>query len=637
MKLRSHNFLYFGLYMIVIIAVIFIIDYNLIKHSLKEQAEEDLILRCEKIHQNLQKSLNSAIENYLRGITKSGLDVVRYYYDQYESGKLTEPAAKDAIQEYCNSLAIGTTGYIVAVGNDNGKLTLDIHPFKRHEDCSHTIGCEVWDSVRNGYTEYPWRNPEDNKLRKKVAYVMEFPEWNWVLGATSYKSEFMQLLNKDDLKNILSSVKIKGSGYATLYDQDKNILFHPMLEKHHNGSFLKQQSEIVDRILSAKGEISFYDWKNPDEVKPRKKYAFTKEIPEFGFYLVVTGYMYEVYNPLNNIVYITVVLSLSAILLLLLAVFFYSRKVVKPLLRIIDGINQYYEDRSVLKLPESSVNEINSLAKAFHQMTREINKQMKEKQETIDRIQLMNTELEVAKELAEESDRLKSAFLANMSHEIRTPMNGILGFINLLKKPRLTVKNQNRYIAIIEKSGKRMLDTLNDIINISKIEAGQVSVVKFGVFVNQVLEEHYTFFKKEAEAKGLELIYESTLSENENRVLTDKQKLESILTNLIKNAIKYTDQGSIKFGYTLRKENGASVFEFFVSDTGIGIPQNRMKAIFNRFEQSDIEDKRAYEGSGLGLAISRSYVEMLGGQINVESELGVGSTFRFTIVDGVSK
>lgn len=216
-------------------------------------------------------------------------------------------------------------------------------------------------------------------------------------------------------------------------------------------------------------------------------------------------------------------------------------------------------------------------------------------------------------------------------------MNGILGFINLLKKPRLTVKNQNRYIAIIEKSGKRMLDTLNDIINISKIEAGQVSVVKFGVFVNQVLEEHYTFFKKEAEAKGLELIYESTLSENENRVLTDKQKLESILTNLIKNAIKYTDQGSIKFGYTLRKENGASVFEFFVSDTGIGIPQNRMKAIFNRFEQSDIEDKRAYEGSGLGLAISRSYVEMLGGQINVESELGVGSTFRFTIVDGVSK
>ena len=636
MKLRSHNFLYFGLYMIFIIAVIFIIDYNLIKHSLKDQAEEDLRLRCEKIHQNLQKSLNSAIENYLRGITKSSLDVVRHYYDQYESGELTGPAAKDAIQEYCNSLTIGTSGYIVAVGNDNGKLTLDIHPFKRHEDCSHTIGCEVWDSVRNGYAEYPWKNPEDNKLRKKVAYVMEFPEWNWVLGATSYKSEFMQLLNKDDLKNILSTEKVKGSGYAILYDNDKNILFHPMLEKYQDESFLKKQSEIVDRVLSAKGEISIYNWKNPDEKKARKKYAFTQEIPEFGF-LVVTGYMSEVYNPLNNIVYITVVLSLSAILLLLLAVFLYSRKVVRPILSIIDGINQYYEDRSTFEIPETSVNEINSLARAFQRMTREIDKQMEEKQKTIEHIQLMNTELEVAKELAEESDRLKSAFLANMSHEIRTPMNGILGFINLLKKPRLTGKNQSRYIAIIEKSGKRMLDTLNDIINISKIEAGQVSVVETEVFVNQVLDDHYTFFKKEAEAKGLDLIYESTISENENRVETDKQKLESILTNLIKNAIKYTDQGSIKFGCTLKKENGERKFEFFVSDTGIGIPQKRIGAIFNRFEQSDIEDKRAYEGSGLGLAISKSYVEMLGGDISVTSELGVGSTFRFTIVDDFSE
>ena len=637
MKLRSHNLLYFGLYTVLIIAVIFVVDYNLIKQSLKKKAEEDLRLRCEKIHQTIQKSLNSAIKNYLRGITESSHDIAGQYYKKYKNGELTESAAKDAVQEYCNNLGIGASGYIVAVENDDGKLILDIHPYNRHKDCSQTIGCQVWDSLRNGYAEYPWKNPEDNKYRKKVAYVMEFPQWNWVLGATSYKEEFMQLLNKDDLKNIIAAEKVKGSGYAILYDKDKNILFHPMVEKYKDESFLYQQSEIVDRVLSSTGEISIYDWKNPKEKKPRKKYAYTQEIPEFGFYLVVSGYMSEIYSPLDNIIYITLILSVSAILLLLLAVFLYSRKVVNPLLKIVDGINQYYINRSSFQAPETSVNEINSLACSFHKMTQEINKQIEEKQVTIERIQLMNTELEIAKERAEESDRLKSAFLSNMSHEIRTPMNGILGFVGLLKNPQLTGGNQSRYISIIEQSGKRMLDTLNDIINISKIEAGQVKVVKSVESVNQILNEHLAFFSKEAESKGLNLICESPLNELDTKIITDKQKLESILTNLIKNAIKYTDQGNIKIGYQLKKEGNAKIVEFFVSDTGIGIPQNRMKAIFNRFEQSDIEDSRAYEGSGLGLAISKSYVEMLGGQIDVESELGVGSTFRFIIVDDFSE
>jgi len=240
-------------------------------------------------------------------------------------------------------------------------------------------------------------------------------------------------------------------------------------------------------------------------------------------------------------------------------------------------------------------------------------------------------DLKIAKEKAEESDRLKSAFLANMSHEIRTPMNAILGFTELLKEPQLIGDEKDEYVRIIEKSGNRLLNTINDIIDISRIEAGQVKVTKTEVSVNEILEEQYSFFYHEAESKGIELNYKKNLSDREARLITDKQKLEGILTNLIKNAIKFTETGSITFGYDIVTVEDKAYFEFYVKDTGIGIPADKLDAVFNRFEQADMEDTRVFEGSGLGLAISKSYVEMLGGKISVKSKEGEGSTFTFNM------
>jgi len=240
-------------------------------------------------------------------------------------------------------------------------------------------------------------------------------------------------------------------------------------------------------------------------------------------------------------------------------------------------------------------------------------------------------ELLEAKEKAEESDRLKSAFLANMSHEIRTPMNGILGFTNLLQQPNLSGEKQQKYVDIIQKSGVRMLNTVNDIINISRIEAGLTEMTVSEVNIDEQLQSLYSFFKPEAEKKGVRLVYKNDLFEKDNLFITDPDKLNSIITNLIKNAIKFTDQGIIELGYNVKEENGSAKLEFYVKDSGIGIPKDRQEAIFERFVQADIEDKQAKQGSGLGLAISKAFAEMLGGKIWVESEEGKGSTFYFTI------
>jgi PAS domain S-box-containing protein len=233
----------------------------------------------------------------------------------------------------------------------------------------------------------------------------------------------------------------------------------------------------------------------------------------------------------------------------------------------------------------------------------------------------------IAKEQAEKSDRLKSAFLANMSHEIRTPMNGILGFAGLLKEKGLTGDTQQEYIDIIEKSGNRMLNIINDIVDISKIESGLMKVDINESNINEQIEYLYIFFKPEVESKGMQIFYKNTLPPDEAIIKTDREKVYAILTNLLKNSIKYTNEGSIEFGYT---KKGVSL-EFFVKDTGIGISSDRQEAIFERFIQADISDKMAQQGAGLGLSISKAYVKMLGGKIWVESEEGKGSVFYFTI------
>lgn len=240
---------------------------------------------------------------------------------------------------------------------------------------------------------------------------------------------------------------------------------------------------------------------------------------------------------------------------------------------------------------------------------------------------IINRKLQIAKEKAEESERLKSAFLANMSHEIRTPMNGILGFADLLKEPNLSGEEQKEYLNIIEKSGRRMLNIINDIISISRIEAGLMTLNIQPSNINEQLEYIYTFFKPEVENKGLLFSYKTALSDEKAIVNTDKEKIYAILTNLVKNAIKFTDQGFIEFGYRVTE----SYLEFYIKDSGIGIPKEKQNEIFERFIQAERFDNNVNQGAGLGLSITKAYLDMLGGKIWVESELSVGSTFYFTI------
>jgi signal transduction histidine kinase len=241
----------------------------------------------------------------------------------------------------------------------------------------------------------------------------------------------------------------------------------------------------------------------------------------------------------------------------------------------------------------------------------------------------LNHDLMLEKEKAEESDRLKTAFLTNMNHEIRTPMNSIMGFAAMLKNHHLSKETRLKYAEIIEKSGDRLLGIINNIVEISRIESDTAHVNLAESNINEQMEHVFDLFRPQAEAKNLRFDLSVRLPDQWARIVTDRQKLFTILFHLVLNAIKYTKQGSIEFG-CVKKD---SWLEFFVKDTGIGIPKNRQQAIFDRFVQADIEDKEALQGAGLGLSISKAYVEMLGGTIWVESKVGEGSILYFIIPD----
>ena len=236
-------------------------------------------------------------------------------------------------------------------------------------------------------------------------------------------------------------------------------------------------------------------------------------------------------------------------------------------------------------------------------------------------------ELEKQKFKAEESDKMKSAFLANMSHEIRTPMNGIIGFTELLKSHDYSADQQKQFIEIIQQSGERMLNTINNIIEISKIESGLETIHISETFPEKTIEELFQFFNMEAKRRGIDLTVEKKEATTKQAFYSDGYKLNSIITNLIKNALKFTREGSVKIVYSLTDE----LFSFNISDTGIGIEKEKQDAIFNHFVQADSSISSRFEGSGLGLSICREYTKMLNGNIRVESEPDKGSTFYVNI------
>ena len=314
--------------------------------------------------------------------------------------------------------------------------------------------------------------------------------------------------------------------------------------------------------------------------------------------------------PFHRLQWILLAIALISLLLAFLGSLFVARSVSKPIKKLAAGVREVGKGRYDYRIDVNSTDEIGELGLAFNEMVI-----TKGEQEI----------LQKAKESAETASLAKSDFLANMSHELRTPLNSILGYAQLLQRYSLPPQKQTKVLNTIEQSGKHLLSLINEILDLSKIEAGQLQLQSTSFNLRQMLDNIVETMQTRAKSKGLSFKHEFPM-ETDQWLMTDKKRLLQVVINLLDNAIKYTKAGSVIF----KVEKIGETYHFLVSDTGIGIAQEHLDDIFTSFHQ--LHQTQDYiEGTGLGLAISGRLVRLLGGQLQVNSQLGIGSQFWFDL------
>jgi signal transduction histidine kinase/CheY-like chemotaxis protein len=400
-----------------------------------------------------------------------------------------------------------------------------------------------------------------------------------VFGATIHPSN-------DPKKN-----KTKPSGYfftARLLDES-------FLNTLGNISSSKVYLASSDYVIANEDDfvtvgLNLKDWKNEDVVRLLFKRPFNLN-----------------YTNTKEILFIVVLVSLINIFVYV----YYTKRWVYNPLKLIKSI-----------LETGNVNSINSLKRSdgefgyIGNLFEENSNQRKQ--------------LEISKQKAEESDTLKSSFLANLSHEIRTPMNAIMGFSDLLHDTNLEEKERLEYLKIIKNSGGSLVSIIEDLIEMSKIDAKQIMPNYKGLDIEKCITELYDSIKVTIpKDKEIQFYILENPEKLQGNILTDETKLKQIIVNLITNALKFTDRGFVAFGYSINSEK--EVLEFKIEDSGMGISENYLKVIFDRFRRIEGDGSEELSGLGLGLSITKAYVEMLGGEIKVKSTIGQGSVFSFTI------
>lgn len=469
---------------------------------------------------------------------------------------------------------------------------------------------------------------------KKITFVKKLGHFNWYFGSKQYVDDYFPKF-KNEIAQKISSVRFRNGGYVfmnhangtpivmdgKIYQGDFNLLESP--DTARRNVFLREL-ELVK--TADKGGYFYYKWNKINESVQSEKCAYVEIFKEYNW-LVGAGFYLDDIN--QNIKAQQAALRQDQkknilIILLILVILLFSGAL------IIYHFNKRYNsdfDRffNFFIHSQNSFNKLNISELYFDEFKQAgiaANQMITQRQETEERL------IEEQKK-ATESDRLKSAFLANMSHEIRTPMNAILGFSELLEDETQDEVDRIVFVQLIRKNGAMLLNLINDIIDISKIEANLLTVRKrmfrLDLFLNEI-EHHYNEFLQTKKDKNIQFSIQNAVNPKEF-IFTDEIRLRQILDNLIGNAIKFTTSGSITVDV---KMVGKSV-HFSISDTGIGIPNDQQTSIFERFMQVEQGVKMNFGGTGLGLAISKNLIELLGGTIHVKSEPGKGSNFFFHI------
>ncbi|WP_394699833.1 cache domain-containing protein [uncultured Pseudodesulfovibrio sp.] len=709
----------------------------------------------EAIRNLVQTTVSTAIRNHLRAVAEKNVEIVSHFYLLSKQGVLTEDEAKARAAEVLLSQTIGSTGYIFCMNSDSTAL---IHPDKQLQgmDLSHLALSERLSHAKTGYFEYDWANPGEPAPRAKASYLAYFEPWDWIIAASSYRDEFLELVPLKELRQGIREHTFGDSGYAYVIDKSGKIIIHPKFENLKPGAirgFIDKK--YFQDVLKRRNGVLYYKLQDPGETSPRDKVAIFSEIPELGWIIFSSGYMDEFRRPLRVLLYGMGGATVTILVILVVLTWWFGNFMTKPLTSFMNILEQSADGDLSLRMVESGSRELRRLARFYNNFMDSLEVSQKQLADSEEKYRIIfenavegmfrfhideglieanpamahifgyedveqiltevtnpaeqlyvdpggraevlraltthgqivglvlrfkrrdqsefmgeisaravqdesgrilytdgfikdvSAQFEAleaitrAKEEAEAASRLKSNFLSLVSHELRTPLTSIQGFtkrvgkqlgsviVPALDESRLDAKREAKRaienMRIVEDEGKRLQSLIDDVLILSQAQSGElvVSPSRFDpvVILTLVVESKAAV----ARTKGVGLI--ASVEQRLPEILADEKFAVEVLARLVDNGLKFTSGGTVTVSATLKGE----FVEFMVQDTGPGIPQKSLDGIFDKFTQGGDIDVNKPIGLGLGLALCRELVVLQGGQIRVESTVGYGSSFFFTL------
>lgn len=381
MTLSRKVYLSFGTFIFFVVLVLMAVNYFAVEKTLHKNAREELQVMTESVNAAAGIMLNTAIRNYLHGVVEHYLADLQDLYRQQQSGLLTEQEAKDKFQESALSYSFDHDGYVVALRPEDTKIIIDIHPYVRGSDCSFSDVCQNWADQKNGFSEYLWKNPNDESAREKVSSFRYFEPWDWVVGVTSYKDEFTQLVEVEDLKPLIESFKVLERGYFFVMDHDLKTLIHPELEGVDGALTVNVDGVSVGQeMVKNLNSFYYYQWKNPSDEESESKFAYVKKLQNYNWYIVASGYVDDIKAPARKILQISYFFIVLVAAVLVIFTVRFSRSLKQPLDSLIEGLHDFYRERKIFKMPFRSVTEIESVGHAIESLTENLVSTENEKQ-----------------------------------------------------------------------------------------------------------------------------------------------------------------------------------------------------------------------------------------------------------------